>query len=104
MKQQLSNINLLLTSEDGIKPLMNYAGMGMLTKDSTGFHFQEKKRIARVRNTRIAKLGEGTFIMYEVRTGRYKLQVMLNSDEMSLKSIYDKIRPMLKEAKEGGMI
>ena len=104
MKQQLSNINLVLTSEEGIRPLMNYAGVGMLTKDSTGFHFKEKKRIARVKNTRVAKLCEGTFIMYEVKTGRFKLQVMLDQDEMNQKAIIDKVRPMLQEAREGGMI
>lgn len=104
MKQEIQNINLVLTSEEGIKPLLNYVGVGRLTKDSTGFHFIEKKRITRTKNQRVAKLCEGTFIMYEVRTGRFKMQIMLDENEMNQKAILEKVRPLLKEAKEGGMI
>lgn len=103
-KQEFMGVKLTLRSEEGIKPLIDYFGRGRLTKDSDGFLFTERPTHKRIRNVRVAKLCEGTFIMYEVKTGRYKLQVMLNGDEMSLKAINDKVRPMLKEAKEGGMI
>ena len=103
-KQEIKNVNLVLNSEEGIKPIQNYAGIGFLTKDSTGFHFTEKVRYKRVRNVRIAKLEDGTFIMYVRKTGLYKIQVEAAPDEMNQKAIIAKIAPMLKEAREGGLI
>ena len=103
-KQEILGVKLTLKSEEGIKPLMDYYGRGRLTKDSDGFLFTERPTHKRIRNVRVAKLCEGTFIMYEVKTGRFKLQVMLDDKEMTLKAINEKVRPMLKEAKEGGMI
>ena len=103
-KQEIQNVNLILNSEEGIKPIQNYAGIGFLTKDSTGFHFTEKVRYRRVRNVRIAKLEEGTFIMYVRKTGKYKIQIEADLEEMTQKGILAKLSPMLKEAREGGLI
>lgn len=103
-KQEIQNVNLILNSEEGIKPIQNYAGIGFLTKDSSGFHFTEKVRYKRIRNVRIAKLEDGTFIMYERRSGNYRIQVIASADEMNQKAILAKIAPMLKEAREGGLI
>lgn len=103
-KQEIQNVKLILNSEEGIKPIQNYAGIGFLTKDSTGFHFTEKTRYKRIRNVRIAKLEDGTFIMYERKTGMYRLQVYLKDEELNQKAIIAKVAPMLKEARDGGLI
>jgi len=103
-KQEIQNVNLILNSEEGIKPIQNYSGTGFLTKDSSGFHFTERKRYTRTRNIRVAKFDEGTYIMFEPHTGMYKMQVYLTQSEMTQKGAIAKIAPMFKEAKEGGYL
>lgn len=82
---------------------MNYDGWGRLNTKN-GFSFTEKKKVTRVKNCRVAKLCEGTFIMHERKTGLFKVQIMLNENEMTQKALLEKFRPMLEEAKEGGWI
>lgn len=103
MKQEFENVKLTLNSEEGIKPLMNYDGWGRLNTKN-GFCFTERKKVTRVKNCRVAKLCEGTFIMHERKTGLFKVQIMLSESDMTQKGLLEKFRPMLEEAKEGGWI
>lgn len=102
--QEILGVKLTLKSEEGIKPMMNYNGLGRLNSNSTGFHFTEKKKVTRVKNCRVAKLCEGTFIMRETKTGLFKVQIMLSESEMTQKALLEKFKPMIVEAKEGGWI
>ena len=103
-KQEIKNVDLVLMSNEGIKPIQEYAGKGFLTKDSKGFHFTENKRYTRVRNSRIAKLGEGTYMMYEPKTGMYRMQLYLKENELNQKAIIEKAGALLKEGRERKLI
>lgn len=102
--QEIQNVKLVLKSEEGIKPLLQYAGTGFLTVDSNGFHFVERQRYKRVKNIRLAKLSEGTFMMYMQKEGDYKIELRLSSDELTVKSASKKISALLKEARESGLL
>ena len=103
-KQEIKNVNLVLQSTEGVQPLQNYSGVGFLTKDSTGFHFTERTRYRRTRNIRIAKLRDGTFMMYQPKDGYYRIQLTLPAEDMTLKKISPQISAMLKEARQGGLL
>ena len=103
-KQEIKNVNLVLNSEEGIRPMLSYAGIGILTKDSTGFHFTEKKRCKRIRNIRLAKIDEGNLLMYMQKSGLYKCVVLATSQELTVKGISKKVSALLKQAREGGLI
>lgn len=102
--QEIQNVKLVLKSEEGIKPLQQYAGTGFLTVNSSGFHFVERQRYKRVKNIRLAKLSEGTFMMYMQKEGDYKIELRLSSDELTVKSATKKVSALLKEARESGML
>ena len=103
-KQEILGVKLTLKSEGGIKPMIEYHGRGHLSKDSDGFTFTETPHKKRVFNTRVAKTSEGNLMMREVATGRFKIQLYLEDNELTLKAITEKVRPLLAEAKEGGWL
>lgn len=104
IKQEILGVKLTLKSEGGIKPLMDYNGRGRMTKDGDGFLFVEKPYKKRVNNTRVAKTSEGNLMMREVATGRFKIQLYLEDNEVTMKAIMEKVRQLLAEAKEGGWL
>ena len=104
MKQEIDNVKLVLQSKNGINPCQNYAGMGRLAKDSTGFHFVESKKYARNRNTRINERGDENSVFYMRATGKIRFIVFCDADECNQKAIIEKIKPLLKDAKEGGYV
>lgn len=103
-KQVIKNVELILKSEGGIRPLTDYHGRGRLSKESTGFLFIERPTYKRIKNVRVAKTCEGCFIMRETTTGLFKLQLMLTDEEMTQRAITEKVKPLLVEAREGGWL
>lgn len=103
-QQTILGVELTLKSEEGIAPLINYAGIGRLMKNGCEFVFIETPHRKRVKNVRVAKTSEGNFIMYVRKTGRYKLQLDLDQNEMTQKGINLKVKALLQEAKEDGWI
>lgn len=103
-QQKILGVELTLKSEEGIAPLINYAGVGRLMKSGSEFLFVETPHKKRVKNVRVAKTSEGNFIMYVRKTGRYKLQLDLDQSEMTQKGINLKVKALLQEAKEDGWI
>lgn len=103
-RQEIIGVKLTLESWEGIKPLCEYMGRGRLSKDSSGFLFKENPQTVRVRNMRVAKTGENCRIMRMRKSGKFMLTLELEDDEMTLKAITAKVRPLLAQAKEGGWV
>lgn len=88
--------------------MFDYFGKGRLSKNADGFSFVENSKVIRVRNRRIAKIGEGTFIMYETKTGKFKIQIMLDNLDLkngdTVKVVSELTKQMLLQAEEEGLL
>ncbi|MBR6894074.1 MAG: hypothetical protein IKN15_12735 [Bacteroidaceae bacterium] len=103
MEQIIENAKLKLISSGGIRPMVQYAGLGRLATDGKGFRFVEKKEGPHTRNVRIAGVkGAGQDSMfYQVNDGRFRMTLYLDADQCTLKAIQEKVKPLLAEAKKG---
>jgi len=104
MEQKIQNAELTLVSSGGIKPMIQYNGVGRLAIDEKGFRFVEKKRYTHTRNVRISqRTGKGNEdnIFFLPQEGRFRITLFVDTDKCNLKAIQEQVKPLLAEAKKG---
>jgi len=103
MEQIIENAKLKLVSSGGIRPMVQYSGLGRLSQDGKQFRFVEKKEKKHTKNVRVAgkKGASNDSMFYLVNDGRFRMTLFLDTNECTLKAIQEKVKPLLAEAKEG---